>query len=364
MGSHRDWYRQSAGQYEARAYLKRISTVIESHSFSSRTANRSFRPCAISSLRHPLLCGWVCCGWGRVAAILAVLTVLGMPSLYASQTTPTIEWATPQAVVSGTELSAAQLDATAWVPGTTTSVPGTFVYSLAAGTIPAIGLDTLTVVFTPTDSVDYATATATVTLTVASFTLSLNGASTQTVAAGGAATFNLTVSPVGSTTLFTAVTFTVSGLPPGATSTFSPTLVPAGNPATGVHLVIQTSNSSAALITEPRGYAPGSPGASTVPTIQLAALLSSTHPARQGSLPFAPFGFGLVACGVFCGFRQFKVLRRGFAMVALAGITMVLAGCGGGLAVGPTASAGSYVVTVTASSGAQRASTSLTLVVR
>jgi hypothetical protein len=106
--------------------LKRISTVIESHSFSLRAANCSFRPDAMTSLRHPLLCSWVCRRWARVAAMLAVL---GAPSLYASQTTPTIEWVTPLAVVSGTQLSATQQNATAWVPGTTTSIPGTFVYS-------------------------------------------------------------------------------------------------------------------------------------------------------------------------------------------------------------------------------------------
>jgi hypothetical protein len=112
--------------------------------------------------------------------MLAVLTVLGVPSLYASQTTPTIEWATPQAVLSGTELSAVQLDATAWVPGTTTSVSGTFVYSPAAGTIPAAGTDTLSVTFTPIDNLDYASATATVNLTVdatATTTLTLSSAS-------------------------------------------------------------------------------------------------------------------------------------------------------------------------------------------
>jgi hypothetical protein len=56
-------------------------------------------------------------------------------------------------------LSGTQLDATA-------SVPETFTYNPAAGTIPAIGSDTLTVVLTPTDATNYTTATASVTVIV------------------------------------------------------------------------------------------------------------------------------------------------------------------------------------------------------
>ncbi len=77
-----------------------------------------------------------------------------------AQTTPTITWATPVSITYGTALSSAQLDATA-------SVPGTFVYSPAAGTVPKAGSDTLSVTFTPTDTTDYTTATDTVTLAVA-----------------------------------------------------------------------------------------------------------------------------------------------------------------------------------------------------
>ncbi|HEY1902813.1 MAG TPA: choice-of-anchor D domain-containing protein, partial [Terracidiphilus sp.] len=47
-----------------------------------------------------------------------------------NQATPAISWATPAAITYGTALSATQLDATS-------TVPGTFVYSPAAGAIPA-----------------------------------------------------------------------------------------------------------------------------------------------------------------------------------------------------------------------------------
>ena len=52
-----------------------------------------------------------------------------------NKATPVITWATPAAITYGTTLSSTQLNATA-------SVPGTFVYSPAAGTTPAGGTDT------------------------------------------------------------------------------------------------------------------------------------------------------------------------------------------------------------------------------
>jgi hypothetical protein len=76
-----------------------------------------------------------------------------------SQTTPTITWPTPAPINNGTALSATQLDARA-------SVPGTFVYSPPAGTVLAVGSQTLTVTFTPTDTTDYTTAKASVVLVV------------------------------------------------------------------------------------------------------------------------------------------------------------------------------------------------------
>ncbi len=77
-----------------------------------------------------------------------------------NKATPTVSWPTPASVSAGTTLSAAQLDARA-------SVPGTFKYSPAPGTVLQPGTTPLTVTFTPTDTTDYNTATATTTLTVA-----------------------------------------------------------------------------------------------------------------------------------------------------------------------------------------------------
>ncbi len=109
--------------------------------------------------------------------------------------TPTITWPTPAAINAGTALSATQLNATA-------SVPGTFVYSPAAGSVPAAGTVTLSVTFTPSDSTDYNTATQSVQLTV-------NKASPPTVTTKaatnvglGTATMNGTVVANNSTTQY------------------------------------------------------------------------------------------------------------------------------------------------------------------
>jgi sugar lactone lactonase YvrE len=80
-------------------------------------------------------------------------------SLAVTQATPSISWPNPAAIPNGTPLGAAELDAVA-------SVPGTFVYSPGPGTVLAMGSQTLSVTFTPKDTVDYTTAKASATLVV------------------------------------------------------------------------------------------------------------------------------------------------------------------------------------------------------
>jgi hypothetical protein len=77
----------------------------------------------------------------------------------AGMSTPTISWGAPAGISYGTALSSAQLNATA-------SVPGTLTYTPAAGTVLKAGSQTLSAVFTPTNTTAYSAATATVHLTV------------------------------------------------------------------------------------------------------------------------------------------------------------------------------------------------------
>lgn len=95
-------------------------------------------------------------GLGSVTSEPATLTVATPPP---SRTTPTLTWAQPTAISAGTALSSAQLNATA-------DVPGIFVYTPSAGTILAPGTHTLSVSFTPDDTVHYTNATAQLELTV------------------------------------------------------------------------------------------------------------------------------------------------------------------------------------------------------
>jgi hypothetical protein len=74
-------------------------------------------------------------------------------------TTPTITWGNPASIVYGTALSSTQLNAKA-------SILGSFTYSPAAGTVPAVGTDTLSVTFVPTDTTDFTNATASVQIVV------------------------------------------------------------------------------------------------------------------------------------------------------------------------------------------------------
>ncbi len=73
--------------------------------------------------------------------------------------TPVITWAPPATAAAGTTLGATQLDASA-------NVPGSFVYSPAAGAVLATGTQQLTAVFSPSDNTDYSPATARTSLVV------------------------------------------------------------------------------------------------------------------------------------------------------------------------------------------------------
>jgi hypothetical protein len=133
-------------------------------------------------------------------------------ALTAGQGTPQlITWATPAGIVYGTALSAAQLNATS-------SVPGKFVYSPAAGTVLNVSpQQTLSVTFTPADTVDYPTAIASVTLAVIKATPAIVAvASANPALLSSPVTFTATVSstagtPTGTVSFYDGTTATVLG---------------------------------------------------------------------------------------------------------------------------------------------------------
>lgn len=158
-----------------------------------------------------------------------------------------------------------------------------------------------------------------------------------TIAAGQSATYNISVTPQGG--FNGAINFACSGLPAASSCGFNPaTLTPNGSPV-GTTLTIATTARTVALARPVRG-------------VTLATIL----------------GFGCMGI-VFLGVpsRRRRSLRG--AGLLLLGLTMVfgLASCGGGGSTPHTVNgtpAGTFSVTVTATSGATTHSSVITLVVR
>src|SRR5207302_1802924 len=145
-------------------------------------------------------------------------TVTQTVQIVVSQATPPITWATPSPITYGTALSAIQLNATS-------TVVGSFAYSPVAGTVPTSGTTTLSVTFTPTDTVDYAPATKTVELIVnpATPVLAWNTPSAVTYGTALSGTqLNATASIPGSF----AYTPALGSVPAAGTDTLSVTFTP------------------------------------------------------------------------------------------------------------------------------------------
>jgi len=164
----------------------------------------------------------------------------------------------PTAPVSGQPVTL-----TATVPTTGTTVPTgtvTFYYNgnpIGTGTLNASGVATLTTstlpVGTGTITVGYSgdshyasSLSSPTPITVAAapvldFTLTLTSAQSQTVISGQAAPYTVRVAPT-SSVYPGVVTFTATGLPPGATVTFTPATVAANAGSTSVNLSVQTAS--------------------------------------------------------------------------------------------------------------------------
>ena len=203
-------------------------------------------------------------------------TATASVTLTVNQARPTITWNAPAAITYGTALSATQLDATA-------SVPGTFVYNPAAGTVRPAGSNTLSVTFTPTDTTDYTTTTATVTLIVNRATPTITWAAPAAITYGtalSATQLNATASVPGKFVYSPAAGTILGGGPQTLTTTFTPTDTTDYTTATAT--VILTVNSSAPAITL---VSSASPVFVSNP-VTLTATLSSSGGIPTGSVSF------------------------------------------------------------------------------
>jgi hypothetical protein len=207
----------------------------------------------------------------------------------------------------------------------------------------AVGSHTITAVYGGDGNFVSATSSA-LTEVIDDFDLSISVTSgsssitSVTALPGGTAVFTLIVSPINAATFPAAVTLSVSGLPPGATVTFSPATLPAGSGTTTVTLTIQLP--------------------------QTAAALHPTHDLGCGLAPFAlallllPFAGRLRRAGRRFGRTVSLLLLLGAGLAAAAG----LSGCGSASGFFGQQQT-TYTVTVTGSSGALSHSTTVTLTV-
>ncbi|WP_446743002.1 hypothetical protein [Silvibacterium acidisoli] len=260
---------------------------------------------------------------------------------------------------------AAQTDGAAPFTVSATSVSsGAITYSVVSGpatisgaTVTLAGAGTVVLNAVQAASGNYASATATTSFTVAPemFTLgSGSNATSATTSSGGKATYSLTLTPQSGETFPNAVSFSLTGLPPGATASFSPSSISAGSGKTTITLTVQLGATQTARADKfiTRGSLPAL--ALGVLLLPFAGMRSARRRLRQKSALFMP------------------VLIVGFALGTLA----ALSGCGGGGSTGSstsTTTSGStapasetYSLTVTATDAVAGAnsSTALTLTVQ
>jgi polygalacturonase/sugar lactone lactonase YvrE len=253
----------------------------------------------------------------------------------------------------------------AFMDGSTLLGTGTITGGVASLTTAslAVGSHSITAIYSG-DANFLSLTSSQLTQLIEDFSLSVNSAATSTLTLlpGGTGTFTLTLGPSGASTFPSAVTLSLSGLPPGATYTFSPSTLAAGAGTTTVTLTIQL----------PQSVGLASPmridgKAVKIETSGAAPLTAQRDRGRQirYKLPLAlamlllPFARRLRRGG--------RRLRRGIALIVVAGAAVAtiagLGGCGssgsGFFAQAPQ----TYTLTVTGTSGSLSRSTNLTLTV-
>jgi hypothetical protein len=233
--------------------------------------------------------------------------------------------------------------------GTATLATGSATY--ATSTLTGGTMHNITATYS--GDADFLTSSSTavpVTVGDLTFTLSVDGTSTQSVAAGGTATYQLAVAPTYGSFAGT-VNFTVTGLPTGATATFSPSSIPANSGNKVVSVQIQTAATTARLDSTPQA----SDGGKKAPLALAILLLVGVGSMRKRARSLR---------GLLC-----------MAILVLCGSMVLLIGCGGGSAASNTGTGGSggtgttgtpvnYTLTITATSGAIHQSSTVTLTVQ
>jgi hypothetical protein len=204
-----------------------------------------------------------------------------------------------------------------------------------------------------------ATSSSPLTQLVQDFAFTISAPS-ATVTPGSAAVFSFTVGPMQGTTFPSSIILALSGLPAGATYSFSPATIAAGAGATAVTLTVDIPQAQAGA--KPVMLHPGT---------QLAVNYRGGSDGRKtGRLAarLMPFSLAFVMLPFFGGLRRNgKRLRRMVCALLLltAGMTAAfgISGCGGSASGNFAQAQQNYAVTVTGTSGALSHSTTVTLIV-
>jgi hypothetical protein len=227
--------------------------------------------------------------------------------------------------------------------GTTLLGQGTLSSGVATYSTSALAAGAHTITAAYSGDTDFSAVTSSaLTETIEDFTVSWlsSGVTTLIAPPGGQAVYSLTLSPPSGTTFPAPITFSVTGLPAGATATFSPATIAAGAGTTTVTMTVTLASQSAV---KPLG-----------------------RPFGGGALPVA---LGLILLP-FAG-RMRRAPWRWSGMVFLIALSLTLAagvtGCGGSSSSGssptPSTTPKGYLLTITATSGSLSHSTVVNLTV-
>jgi hypothetical protein len=203
--------------------------------------------------------------------------------------------------------------------------------------LPGVGTQNVFASY-PGDASRAASKSSTISLVAPTYAISASSTS-FTAASGGTVNVNITATPVNGA-FNQVVTMSASGLPSGATASFSPGTI-----------------------------TPGGSGAQTTLTIQFATQVASNIAKREHGSPLLAFSLLLGFAVIGGKHKSFpKALAMILVVAMLSGPTMMLSSCSGFSTAGPSPSHGvqtppSYVITIVGTSGSLHPSTTIRVVV-